>query len=164
MAVLGAALAGSLLVAGCGTPQRTITGAQALQRTDSYLRETLREVPTELKLARSSASADTGSSCVRGMSGSDFTGQVKAEITYTARDVGRGQATRFLRALDRHWSGSWERVDRTPRLHSLRATIDADDGEYKIYANYYDAARELDLGGSSYCVWSKGTPGPGDDP
>lgn len=154
-------IAAAVLASGCAeTPKRTITAQKALERVDGYLQSTLSAVRGGLRFSGRKAAADSESGCTKGMSGSGFTGQVKAEIGYTASSVPADAAARFLDALGSYWKNRSHDVTRTG--DHVGAYTDPD--RYFLAANYYPERQEIHLSGASKCVWRDGTPRPGDDP
>ena len=160
--IIGVLVIPAALATSCtATPRHTITGAEALRRAEGYVLETLHAASTELTLARTKAATDYTGGCVKGLSDSDFTGQIEAEVTYTAREVSPESAARYLASVDQYWSRQWGEVQRGPE-HLNVATDDRD--HYQLYATYSPDSQELDVGGTSPCVWLNGTPGPTDNP
>ncbi|GAA2106089.1 hypothetical protein [Actinomadura alba] len=154
-------IAAAVLAGGCaGTPKHTITAQKALERVDGHLRSTLSAVAGGLRFSGRETDTDDGSSCTKAMTGSGFTGQVQAQIEYTASPVTADAAGRFLDSLGSHWKSRSHDVTRTG--DHIGAYTDRDN--YFLAANYNPERRELRLSGSSECVWRDGTPRPGDDP
>ncbi|WP_199432199.1 hypothetical protein [Qaidamihabitans albus] len=158
--ILAACLIAAAALSGCDqAEQRTPTADEAAARIDGLLDETRRAVPTAPRLGYRTVT-ENQSSCVKGLSGSDFTGQVTIGVEYTAADVAAEPARRFLEAVGAYWSGEGYRTSGDGDLLNARA----EDGKYRLAVNYDPAAGELRLAGYSDCVWRHGTPEPGDNP
>jgi hypothetical protein len=148
-------------VAGCGTPRRTITGAEAIDRLTGYLKEAVDAAPPGIHLTRVKAEATNGDACVKALSDSDFTGQVEAEVDYQASGVSASLAGQYLDALGRLWKDKWGKVDAV-RDH---VGVDIDKARFTLYGNYWGPqSGVLDVSGHSSCIWANGTPGPDDNP
>jgi len=149
-----------LVIAGCSTPRRTITGSEAIQRLDDYLRQAVDAAPSGLRVVREKAEATYGGGCTRGLSDSDFTGQVEAEVNYEVSDVPPDVAAQYLDALARLWKLKWGPADRSRD----RVDVQIDEGKFRLYGVYSSGARRVGVGGTSGCIWVNGTPGPNDKP
>ncbi|WP_203836187.1 hypothetical protein [Winogradskya humida] len=145
-----------LVLAGCGTPAKTMTGAEAIQQVDDYLKDAVAAAPAGVRLVRK-AEATNGSGCVRGLSDSGFTGQVKAEVAYEAQ-VDPAVAAQYLQALGDLFDRKWGKPERS--ADNVGVYVD----EVRLYGDYWPGIKRLTVGGNSGCVWVGGTPGPDDRP
>jgi hypothetical protein len=148
----------ALAVAGCGTPSKTMTGSEAIRRLDNDLSAALKAAPSDIPLIRVTAEATSGSGCTKPLQGSGFTGQVKADVAYEAKDVRPEAAQPYLDAIER----LWKRKGRTYRTEKDHVVVYF--GGSNLFATHRPEARMMTVGGNSPCVWVNGTPGPGDDP
>ncbi|WP_431933476.1 hypothetical protein [Nonomuraea jabiensis] len=145
-------------LAACGPPGHTITADEALKIIDSRVQQTLREVPTPLAFGEKEIDTDDGSGCVRGLSDSGFTGQIKPRLEYTAK-VSPAQALGYMDAVRAYWKRQSDIA--ISRMSPELMNIHFDDG-YRIYMSYYEASNELHFGGAGQCIWRAGTPQPTD--
>ncbi len=149
-----------LSIAGCGTPRRTITGSEAIQRLDGYVAEAVAAAPSGISLVRSKAEATYGGGCTKGLSDSDFTGQVEAELVYEAELVHPGVGAAYVDTIGRLWKKRWAAVERA--ADGVRVSVD--HGRYRLFGLYDPGTGLLRVGGVSECIWPNGTPGPEDNP
>ena len=155
----------TILAVGCGgTPGRTITAAEAVQRIDGYLQETISSVPTSLRFS-GKIDDTSGSSCVRGL-GDHFTEQVKPGVVYTATEppTGDGEGRRFLDAVASYWQGrtasvNWQGRTSLADLRPEDLDIRPYQDKYHLLATYYPTGHKLVLSGwLDDCIWPNGTP------
>src|SRR3954452_16296473 len=118
----------TLVVTGCGTPRRTITGSEAIKRIDDYLGEAVKAAPSGIHVEQTKAEATYEGGCVKGLSDSDFTGQVEAEVEYEAKDVPPDTGTQYVEALNQLWKKKWGTVDRSQ--DGVR--VSADGGRFRL--------------------------------
>jgi hypothetical protein len=118
-----------LAVAGCGTPTRTITGDDAIQRLDAYLADALTAAPPGVHPPRVRADATYGGGCTKGLSDSGFTGQVEAEVEYQADGLPDDVRAAYLDTLDRMWTKRWGKMDH--RRDGVDGWIDG--GRFRLY-------------------------------
>ena len=105
---------------------------------------------------REKAEATYGGGCTRGLSDSDFTGQVEAEVNYEVSAVPPDVAGQYLDALARLWKLKWGPAERSRD----RVDVQIDEGKFRLYGVYSSGSRRVDVGGTSGCTWVNGTPGP----
>jgi hypothetical protein len=105
----------------------------------------------------------SGSACVRELSDSDFTGQVKPEVRYTATlpPSGDSEARRFLDAVASYWQGRRSSVERPDTPVALHLQIRPYQDKYRLTILYYPAGHTLVLTGwLDECIWPNGAPEP----
>jgi hypothetical protein len=146
------AVLGVLLLAGCSssaTPGPSPTAAQGSARLDSYLTKVLAIKGPAFSKDPTGTTNDP-SACVRFSNGQP-TGQVEAQVKYTAKIQPTTDVTAFLDAAAKAWAGLL--VTRSDNEVSA-----SDTNDYKVAVTYYPAVHELDLTGVSPCLWPNGTP------
>ncbi len=160
-AILAAAVVMTLAMAGClgkdSALQPTETLAQAAERVEELLRETIAQLPSDAEIDLHLSAA--GAPCH--LSGGPVFSEQSADITPPVS--GAWSASDVLPIFSEFWERKGYKVitddKRLPDLH--RYHVEAADG-YRLYLHTYDRGGRYDiyLTAGSPCVWEFGTPGP----
>jgi hypothetical protein len=142
----------SVTLAGCGgsSDQPTVTAAQALDKVNSYLDQTIKATGGNATFQKTLSTSNYQGGCVGDGVGAGSPGQVEAQVVYTTTtETGNAHLT----ALRSYW---------TKQNYSVTTggnDLDAYTGDnYHLSATYYPDRHELDITGSSFCVWPNGSP------
>lgn len=139
-------------LAGCSgsSDQPTVTAAQALNQVDRYLDQAIKAAGGDATFQKTLSTSNYQGGCMGDGVGAGSPGQVEAQVVYTATtDTGNS----YLTSLHGYWTRQGYSVTQQS------SSLDAYTGDnYHLYATYYAARHELDITGSSFCVWPNGTP------
>ncbi len=129
-----------------------MTGSEAVEQIDGYLKEAVDAAPASMRLVRTKEEPDGGGGCSKSSFYDDFTGQVQARAAYESSKVTPDVATQCLDTVARLWKHQYGPVGSSERHIGVRI----DSGRFTLHGNF--ALARTRSGGTAGTSGLPGTP------